>query len=111
MGLANYPFVYTAQQDVCFLHNSRTLWIHVQFVICCNSQLLSYGDVVFLCYVFVHTPHMAVHFHAALVHLWFCLPFWHAFTCPHQLHQHLFYCDPLCLGQMQFIDLLETVLS
>lgn len=65
MGLANYPFVYTAQQDVCFLHNSRTLWIHVQFVICCNSWFLSCRAVVFLCSVFIHSLHMAVHFHVA----------------------------------------------
>lgn len=44
-----------------------------------------------------------------LVDLWFCLPFWNAFTCPHQQHQRLFYGDSLCTGLMQFMNLLETV--
>lgn len=47
MGLANYPFVYTTQQDISFLLNSRTLWIHTNFVICYNSKLLFYKAVVF----------------------------------------------------------------
>lgn len=46
MGLANYLFVYTTQQDISFLLNSRTLWIHTNFVICYNSKLLFYKAVV-----------------------------------------------------------------